>query len=82
MLNPNISQAVAAERMADMRREAERYRAGRQAIAWRRAARRHPVSRRPIIHETTAIRADEADSALPADLTQAQELCLTGSRQD
>jgi hypothetical protein len=82
MLNPSISLAVAAERMADMRREAERYRAGREAAAWLRATRQRRVTRRIVIHETTATPADEAGSAMPAEISQAQELCLTGSRQD
>ncbi len=78
MLNPNISQAVAAERMADMRRQAERYRTGREALAARRAIRRRPPAGQNVIHTAPA----PVDPVVPAEVTEPKELCLTGTRHD
>lgn len=81
-MNPNIALAVAAERMADMRSQAERYRAGRRALAMRRASERRLAAGRDHTDAATAMQADEASLQSPAEISEAQELCLTGARPE
>jgi hypothetical protein len=82
MMNPNVTLAVAYERMADMRKRAERDRVGRQAIAARRASGRRSRAGRLHVYAATTIPAGEAGHDLSAELLGEQQLCLTGARED
>jgi hypothetical protein len=72
MVHPSVTQAVAAEHVADLRHEAERERIGRQALSRRRAAARQ----RPVRAMTAMPPMPVADGQ-HEQLTEAQELCLT-----
>jgi hypothetical protein len=71
MINPSISQAVAAERRADLRREAARQRFSRTV-----SRRRHPA-RHGEVSKPMPIPAPRTSAAEHADAPHAQDLCLT-----